>query len=257
MTQDRDPVLQSKQLCMDFGGVRALDDFDISVFLGEICGLIGPNGSGKSTFLNVVSRIYRPSSGIVSFRGRDLSSWSMDELCFLGISRTFQNIRLFSSLTALENVLVGLHTKMLKSFWKTVLGSRESIRSEQEAREEALSMLRFVSLSDKASEFAKNLSYGEQRRLEITRALASDPLLVMLDEPTAGMSASEASDIVRLIGALKAKGKAILVIEHNMRVIMKVADRIVVLDSGRKIAEGTPHEIRSNEKVQQAYLGKE
>jgi len=250
-------ILQTKDLCMNFGGVTALVNLNMTIKEGEIFGLIGPNGSGKTTLFNLISRIYLPSHGVVYYKERDISALPVHRVIVEGISRTFQNIRVFLNLSVIDNVLIGYHSKLRKSFWGSLCNTKRIRNLEQEAREKAMANLRFVNLSEKTNEFARNLSYGEQRRLEMARALASDPLLLLLDEPTAGMNPNEALELTNLIRAIKERGKTIFIIEHNMKVIMNVAERIVVLDSGKKIAEGTPEEIQKDKKVEEAYLGRE
>ena len=242
---------------MNFGGVAALVNTNIAIQEGEIFGLIGPNGSGKTTLFNLISKIYSPTHGVIYYKGQDIRFLPIHRVIGEGISRTFQNIRVFSNLSIIGNVLAGYHSKMRKSFWGSLLGTKRSRDSEQEAREKGMANLRFVNLSEKANEFARNLSYGEQRRLEIARALASDPHLLLLDEPTAGMNPNETLELINLLRAIKEQGRTLFIIEHNMRVIMNVAERIAVLDSGEKIAEGTPEEIQKNKKVEEAYLGRE
>ena len=250
-------LLKAEKITMDFGGVRAVDHVDLTVEQGQILGIIGPNGSGKTTFFNVLTGIYRPTSGRFLFQGRDITGWPSHRVAQSGVARTFQNIRLFRNMSVLENVLVGEHTQLKATLWGVLFQTPSKKRVEAEAREKAEELLRFVDLVDKADEFAANLSYGEQRRLELARALASQPKLLLLDEPTAGMNPSEAGQIMELIHDVRDLGVTIVLIEHNMQVMMGTAEWIVALDAGAKIAEGTPREIQYNEKVIQAYLGEE
>lgn len=242
---------------MVFGGVRAVDNVSLTVQQGEILGIIGPNGSGKTTFFNILTGIYRPTAGQFIFRGQDITGWPQHRVAQAGIARTFQNIRLFGNMTVLENVLVGEHTRLKATLWGVVFRTPAQKQTETQAHQEANQLLQFVGLSDKAGEYAANLAYGEQRRLELARALACRPSLLLLDEPTAGMNPSEASQVMELIHRIRELGVTIVLIEHNMQVMMGTAERIIALDAGAIIAEGTPSEIQYNEKVIQAYLGQE
>lgn len=250
-------LLESKNICMYFGGVKAIDDIDLSVEQGQIMGIIGPNGSGKTTYFNVLTGIYKPTRGQFIFAGTDITNWSPHRISQIGIARTFQNIRLFKNMSVIENVLVGEHTTLQATIWGVLWRDQTQKRDERLALEKAEELLRFVNLIDKRGEYAANLAYGEQRRLEIARALATKPKLLLLDEPTAGMNPSEAGQVIQLIHDIRKLGITILLIEHNMQVMMETAEWIVAFGSGKKIAEGTPKEIQYNEQVIQAYLGEE
>lgn len=250
-------LLEIRGLSKHFGGVLALSGLDFHLAgPEEVVGIIGPNGAGKTTFFNLVTGIYKPSAGTIRFRGEDITGLPPDRTARRGISRTFQNIRLFNRLTALENVLAAAYACTGASWWREVLGlGGKALRSRLER--EAMACLEFVGLADRASWPAESLSYGDQRRLEIARALAIRPKLIFLDEPTAGMNPQESQEAVTLLRRIQATGVAVVLIEHDIKVVMGVCDRIVVLEHGRKLAEGTPEEIRSNPAVVAAYLGKE
>jgi branched-chain amino acid transport system ATP-binding protein len=249
------PLLEVDSVTLAFGGVVALDDVTFSIDEGEILGLIGPNGAGKTTCFNVMTGIYRPTSGEVRFEGASISGHKRYSITKLGIARTFQNIRLFGAMTALENVLVGADahhsTGVLSALFRLPVHRRE----EDEGHDLALEWLDFMGLQDKADEVANNLSYGDQRRLEIARALATNPKLLCLDEPAAGFNPAEKRALLDLIRRVRDRGFTVLLIEHDMRLVMGVTDRLVVLEFGRKIAEGPPRDIRDNPAVIAAYLG--
>jgi branched-chain amino acid transport system ATP-binding protein len=249
------PLLEVDSVTLTFGGVVALDDVSFSIDNGEILGLIGPNGAGKTTCFNVTTGIYRPTSGEVRFEGASISGHKRYSITKLGIARTFQNIRLFGAMTALENVLVGADahhsTGVLSALFRLPVHRRE----EDEGHDLALEWLDFMGLQDKADEVANNLSYGDQRRLEIARALATNPKLLCLDEPAAGFNPAEKRALMDLIRRVRDRGFTVLLIEHDMRLVMGVTDRLVVLEFGRKIAEGAPGDIRDNPAVIAAYLG--
>ncbi|GHA82462.1 ABC transporter ATP-binding protein [Streptomyces termitum] len=250
----RETVLDARGVTMRFGGLTAVRGVDLTVNSGEIVGLIGPNGAGKTTFFNCLTGLYVPTEGEVRYKGTVLPPTSF-KVTDAGIARTFQNIRLFGNMTVLENVLVGRHTRMKQGLWSALLRLPGFRRAEAEASQRAMELLEFIGLQDKAQHLAKNLPYGEQRKLEIARALASDPGLILLDEPTAGMNPQETRAAEELIFAIRDMGVAVLVIEHDMRFIFNLCDRVAVLVQGQKLIEGDSQTVQSDERVIAAYLG--
>ncbi|MGW5620661.1 ABC transporter ATP-binding protein [Streptomyces olivaceus] len=247
-------ILDARGVTMRFGGLTAVDNVDLTVSSGEIVGLIGPNGAGKTTFFNCLTGLYLPTEGEVRYRDRVLPAKSF-KVTAAGIARTFQNIRLFSNMTVLENVLVGRHTRTKEGFWSAVLRGPGFHKAEKASRERALELLEFVGLAAKADHLARNLPYGEQRKLEIARALASEPGLLLLDEPTAGMNPQETRATEELVFAIRDQGIAVLVIEHDMRFIFNLCDRVAVLVQGQKLVEGDSATVQGDERVVAAYLG--
>jgi len=256
MPSNNNYILDAVKVSRNFGGLKAVDQVDFFVKKREIMGLIGPNGAGKTTLFNLFTGHYQPSGGEIYFKNEKISGLKPYQITAKGLARTFQNIRLFSKMTVLDNVLIGRHTKTASGLIGAILRRPSDRREEAEARDVAISLLEFVGLEDKKDEQAGNLSYGEQRRLEVARALAAEPELLLLDEPAAGMNPQETINLMKLISRIRDEmNKTILLIEHDMKVVMGISERIAVLNYGRKIAEGTPAEIQGNEDVIHAYLG--
>jgi branched-chain amino acid transport system ATP-binding protein len=253
----RVPLLNVQELVQRFGGVKALDHVGLTVYPDEIVSLIGPNGAGKTTFFNVLTGIYAGDEGTITFAGNSIRGLLPHTIVSRGISRTYQNIRLFPNMTAIENVMVGCHTRSKQFLIGPLLQTRKFKAEEERIQKKSLELLDFVGLMSEANILAKNLSYGAQRKLEIARALGSEPRLIILDEPTAGMNPTESRDLVSFVRTIRDRGVSVLLIEHQMRVVMDISDRVYVFDHGVKIAEGRPQEIVHDARVIKAYLGQE
>lgn len=251
-------LLEAQGVTKQFGGLTAVSSVDFQIPRGGIVSLIGPNGAGKTTFFNMITGLYVPTFGTITFGDRVLNGIKPNDITALGIGRTFQNIRLFNNMTALENVLVGRHVRLKASVPHILAGLAWVKREEADARKTAMELLDYVGLGrSHFDEFSKNLPYGDQRRLEVARALATDPQLLLLDEPTAGMNPQETAELTRLMRRIRdERGVTILLIEHDMKVVMGISERVTVLDHGAKIAEGSPDEVRADEAVIEAYLGR-
>jgi branched-chain amino acid transport system ATP-binding protein len=253
----RQVALDVQGLTKTFGGLTAVNNVTVSIAERSISAIIGPNGAGKTTLFNLLTGIYKPDSGTIQFNQRSLVGLRPDQVNAAGMARTFQSIRLFGGMTVLENVMVGRHSRLRVSLPETLFRPPSFARQEDSVRRKATDLLRFVGLAGRGDEISKNLSYGDQRRIEIARALASDPKLILLDEPTAGMNPNESADAMSLFHRVRDElGITVVLIEHDMKVVMGISEHITVLDYGQKIAEGTPEEIRANQRVIEAYLGR-
>lgn len=250
-------LLSVDNISLSFGGLKAVNEVSMTAKAGEITGLIGPNGAGKTTFFNLISGVYRPDSGTISFDGTRIDGKKPFQINEIGIARTYQVINLFKKMPVLENVMVGMHSKLESTYISSILRTSAQKNEEKEARERAYEWLKFVELENRALEEAGSLSYGDQRLLEIVRGLASNPKLILLDEPAAGMNSKEKRDLDELLHRIIEKGVSILIIEHDMKLVMGVTDHIYVLNYGKKLADGIPSEIQKNPDVIAAYLGGE
>jgi branched-chain amino acid transport system ATP-binding protein len=250
-------ILEVKNLSKNFGGLKAVSSLDFQIENGEIVGLVGPNGAGKTTVFNLITGIYNPTEGKIFFQGKDITGLKPHKIAQMGIARTFQLTTIYKNCTVLENVIIAQHYRLCTGIWGILLRTHSFLDEEEMARESALKLIDFVGLSDQKDTLALNLSHGSQRRLEIAIALSPRPELLLLDEPVCGMNPEETIEVMDLVSEIRNKGTTILMIEHDMKAVMDYCDRILVLNYGQKLAEGTPQEIKENKEVIEAYLGKE